>query len=88
MDTHVCDGYRMPSQYDSLLGKLIVHRESREAAITAMSAALEELLIEGVATTTPFHLEILKRTDFLQATAHTGSIEEERIGTRRRTRRS
>ncbi|MEN8144495.1 MAG: acetyl-CoA carboxylase biotin carboxylase subunit [Gemmatimonadota bacterium] len=51
--------------YDSLLGKLIVHASSRSEAIARMRRALDELVIRGVTTTQPFHASVMRETDFV-----------------------
>jgi len=75
-DSHVYSGYTVPSTYDSLLGKLIVHRENREEAIRTMRRALDEFVIEGVHTTIPFYREVLKHFHFVKGNLDTGFIEE------------
>ncbi len=64
MDTHVVPGYRVPPNYDSMIGKLIVHAEDREACITRMKRALGELTVEPINTTTPLHLRLMENADF------------------------
>ena len=76
LDSHVYAGYKIPSSYDSLIGKLIVHRESREEAITTMRRALDEFVIEGVFTTVPFQREIMRHYHFIQGNIDTGFLEE------------
>jgi len=76
LDSHVHAGYTIPSCYDSLIGKLIVHRESREEAIHTMRRALDEFVIEGVHTTIPFLRQIFRHYHFVQGNLHTGFIEE------------
>ena len=75
-DSHVYAGYTVPSTYDSLLGKLIVHRETREEAIRTMLRALDEFVIEGIYTTIPFYREVLKHFHFVKGNLDTGFIEE------------
>jgi acetyl-CoA carboxylase biotin carboxylase subunit len=65
VDTAAYSGALMPSQYDSLIAKLIVHGRDRREAITRMSRALDEFVIEGVKTTIPFHKKVLRHKDFL-----------------------
>ena len=77
IDSHVYEGYDVPSQYDSLLAKLIVYEPSRGEAIRAMRRALDGYMIEGVATTIPFHKRLLKFRDFLEGQVHTKSVEED-----------
>lgn len=70
MDTHVYAGYEIPPNYDSLLGKLITHGKDREEAIVRMERALEETIIEGVATSIPFHQAIIKDPAFRSGDFH------------------
>ncbi|MEL6497010.1 MAG: acetyl-CoA carboxylase biotin carboxylase subunit [Planctomycetota bacterium] len=64
MDTHVVPGYRVPPNYDSMIGKLIVHAEDRDACIVRMKRALNELIVEPIHTTTPLHLRLMENADF------------------------
>ncbi len=73
-DSHIYSGYTIPPTYDSLLGKLITHGSTRAEAIIRMQRALEELTIKGIATTIPFHLEILKDEKFQIGNFHTGFL--------------
>ncbi|MBW3555180.1 MAG: acetyl-CoA carboxylase biotin carboxylase subunit, partial [Gemmatimonadetes bacterium] len=59
VDSHAYQGYRVPPNYDSLLGKLIVHANDRPEAIARMRLALESFIVEGVHTTIPFLAELL-----------------------------
>jgi acetyl-CoA carboxylase biotin carboxylase subunit len=59
MDTHIYDGYRIPTNYDSMIGKLIVHGRDRDTAIARMRIALGELVIDGVKTNIPLQQRIL-----------------------------
>ncbi len=59
VDTHAFSGYVIPPYYDSMIGKLIVTGSSREDAISKMSRALEEFIVEGVKTTIPFHQQLM-----------------------------
>ena len=65
MDTHCHTGYRVPPNYDSMIGKLIVHRETRDEAIATMKRALHEFRIEPIKTTIPLHADLLRNGDFL-----------------------
>ncbi|MFQ5653604.1 MAG: acetyl-CoA carboxylase biotin carboxylase subunit [Planctomycetota bacterium] len=76
LDTHVHAGYLIPSCYDSLLGKLIVHRESRDEAITTMRRGLDEFVLEGVETTIPLYREIFRHFHFIKGNLNTSFIEE------------
>ena len=64
IDSHAYAGYEIPSNYDSLIGKLIVHSPNRESAINRMERALEETIIEGPKTTIPFHQQIMRDKKF------------------------
>ncbi len=64
VDTHVYAGYTIPSNYDSMIAKLIVSHQTREEAIVKMERALSEFIIEGVHTTIPLHLRIMQDPDF------------------------
>jgi acetyl-CoA carboxylase, biotin carboxylase subunit len=65
VDSHVYAGYIIPPYYDSMIGKLIAVAQTREEAINTMSRALSEYVIEGVKTTIPFHLQLMKHPDFI-----------------------
>jgi acetyl-CoA carboxylase, biotin carboxylase subunit len=77
VDSHLYTGYEVPPHYDSLLAKLIVWAETREAAIARMQRALDEYIIEGVATTIPFHQRLLKHETFIRGEAYTRFIQDE-----------
>ncbi len=66
MDTHIYDGYRIPPNYDSMIGKLIVHGRDRATAIARMRIALGELVIEGIKTNVPLQQRILADGGFQQ----------------------
>ncbi len=68
--------YVVPPFYDSLLGKLIVHGETREAALTRLARSLEETRIEGVATTLPLFQLLLNDCDIRSNAVHTGWLED------------
>jgi len=59
VDTHAYAGYIIPPFYDSLIAKLIAHGKSRAEAIERMERALEEFVVEGIATTIPFHQKVM-----------------------------
>ena len=64
MDSAIYNGFRVPPYYDSLIGKLIVHAESRSMALGRLSRALDELIIDGVYTTVDLFKDILDQADF------------------------
>jgi len=74
-DSHVHEGYRISPYYDSMIGKLIVHRANREAAIACMRRALDEFVVEGVKTTIPLARRILDHTTFIDGKGDTGFVE-------------
>ena len=74
-DSHVHAGYVISPYYDSMIGKLIVHGRDRDDAIRRMIRALEEFRVEGIKTTIPRQLEILRHPVFQSATGDTGFIE-------------
>jgi acetyl-CoA carboxylase biotin carboxylase subunit len=59
VDTHVYDGYRIPPNYDSMIGKLIVHGRDRATAIARMRIALSEMVVEGIRTNVPLQQKII-----------------------------
>ena len=75
LDTHAHAGYEIPSFYDSMIGKLIVHRKTRDEAIATMKRALGEFVIEGVKTTIPLHHAIFDHTQFIKAQVDTTFVE-------------
>ena len=64
VDSHVYEGYRVPSNYDSMIGKLIVHGADREQAICRMRVALSEMVIDGIKTNIPLQQRILSDGGF------------------------
>jgi acetyl-CoA carboxylase biotin carboxylase subunit len=78
VDTAIYPGYIVPSTYDSLLGKLIVHGDDRNEAIMRMRRALDEVRIEGVRTTVAFHKKMMVNSDFVEARLSTNFLEKNR----------
>jgi acetyl-CoA carboxylase biotin carboxylase subunit len=76
-DSHAHAGYTVPPYYDSMIGKLIVHRPTREDAIACMKRALSELRIEGIKTTAPFHHRVLSHATFADGHVDTKFVERE-----------
>jgi acetyl-CoA carboxylase biotin carboxylase subunit len=74
-DSHAHTGYTVPPHYDSMIGKLIVHQPTRAEAIACMLRALEELRVEGIATTAVFHRKVLRHNDFVEGLVDTGFVE-------------
>jgi len=65
VDSALYAGYKIPSNYDSLIAKLIVHGNTRAEAIMRLKRALKEYVIEGVNTTLPLHKEIIENEIFV-----------------------
>ena len=64
VDTHIYEGYRVPPNYDSMVGKLIVHGPDRETAIARMRVALSEMVVDGIKTNIPLQQSIMRDTGF------------------------
>ncbi|HEX7756678.1 MAG TPA: acetyl-CoA carboxylase biotin carboxylase subunit [Niabella sp.] len=75
VDSHVYAGYTIPPYYDSMIGKLITVARTRDEAIDTMYRALSEYVIEGVKTTIPFHLQLMKNEDFRSGNFNTKFME-------------
>ena len=76
VDAAIYNGYVIPSQYDSLIAKLIVYDKTRTDAIMKMKRALDEFIIEGVKTTIPLHKRIMEDPDFVRGDFNTNFIEK------------
>ena len=76
IDTAVYTGYTIPPVYDSMIAKLIVHAENRDAAIAKMKRALEECVIEGIDTNIDFLFRILSNEHFVNNDYDTSFIEK------------
>jgi acetyl-CoA carboxylase biotin carboxylase subunit len=66
VDTHVYAGYTVPPHYDSMVGKVIAYGATREQAIRRMRIALSEMVLEGIQTNIPLHLELLHDMRFVR----------------------
>jgi len=80
IDSHVYAGYRIPPNYDSMVGKLIVHRPTRALAIAAMKRALGEFHISPIKTTIPLLIQIMHNQSFARGEVDTGFVERELLG--------
>ena len=76
MDTHVYAGYTVPPHYDSMIGKLIAHGKNRPEALRRMEIALEEVIIEGIKTTIPFHRLAIRDPRFQKGDLDTHFVEK------------
>ncbi len=79
LDSHIYSGYEIPPYYDSLLGKLIVRGRDRDEVLKRMSGALDDFIIEGVATTIPFLQAILRNDTFVKS-RHNNHFVEQSLG--------
>jgi acetyl-CoA carboxylase biotin carboxylase subunit len=77
VDSHCFPGYVVPPYYDSLLAKVIVHGPDRAQALARMRRALDELVLEGVRTTAPFHVRLLAHPGFVEGRYATTFLETE-----------
>jgi acetyl-CoA carboxylase biotin carboxylase subunit len=75
VDSHIYAGYTIPPNYDSMVAKLITMAQTREEAIAKMHRALSEFVIEGVKTTIPFHLRLMKDPNFIAGNYTTKFLE-------------
>ena len=76
VDSHLYSGYAVPSFYDSLLAKVIAFGKDRSEAINTMRRALDEMVIQGVPTTIPFHRRIVDDSRFLRGDYQMNLVEE------------
>lgn len=77
IDTAIYNGYKIPSNYDSMIAKIITYGVTRNEAIAKMKRALEELVIDGVDTNRDFLFEIIRNPNFIRGNFDTGFIEKE-----------
>ncbi|HEY6873883.1 MAG TPA: acetyl-CoA carboxylase biotin carboxylase subunit [Geobacteraceae bacterium] len=80
VDSFVYDQYTVLPHYDSLIAKLVVHADTREAAIKRMARALDEYIIEGIKTTIPLHKAIMANKDFIEGNIDTSFLERTVLG--------
>jgi acetyl-CoA carboxylase, biotin carboxylase subunit len=66
LDSHVVTGYVVPPNYDSMIGKLIVHADTREDCINRMARALREFQVGPIKTTIPLHRRLMENSAFRQ----------------------
>lgn len=79
VESAMYDQYTVLPHYDSMIGKLIVHAETREEAIRRMSCALDEYIIEGIKTTIPFHQKMMQNKDFVDGNFDTNFLSRLKI---------
>ena len=66
VDSHVYTNYFVPPHYDSMIGKIIVHGDTREQALARMRIALSETVVEGILTNIPLHRELMVDAKFIE----------------------
>ena len=80
VDSHAYAGYTVPPNYDSLIGKVIAYGTSREQAISRMRIALSEMVVEGIQTNIPLHLELLNDLRFQRGGTSIHYLEQKLAG--------
>ncbi len=76
VDSHVYAGYTVPPHYDSMIGKLIAYGKDRAEALRRMEIALEEIIVEGIKTTIPFHRLAIRDARFQAGDLDTHFVEK------------
>jgi len=76
VDSHIYNGYCVPPNYDSMIGKIITHGDTRDIAIARMRGALSELVIDGINTNIALHLDILNDSAFQAGGANIHFLEK------------
>ena len=66
VDSHAYQNYFVPPHYDSLIGKLIAHGDTRAQALARMKVALSEMIVEGIETNIPLHRELVSDAKFIE----------------------
>jgi len=75
VDSHLYSGYRVPPHYDSMVGKLIAHSDTRESALARMRQALSEMVVEGIQTNLELHQQIMVDPGFVAGGVHIHHLE-------------
>lgn len=76
VDSYIYSSYTVPTFYDSMIGKIIVHGDTRETAIARMLNALEETVIDGIMTNIPLHLKILRNKAYQSGNVNIHFLEK------------
>ena len=76
VDSHAYTNYFVPPNYDSMIGKIIVHGDTREQALARMRTALAETLVEGIHTNIPLHRELMVDAKFVAGGTNIHYLEE------------
>lgn len=75
VDSHLYSGYRVPPNYDSLIGKVISHAPTRDGAMARMRYALEEMVVDGIKTNIPLHCRLTRDPGFLKGAVNIHYLE-------------
>jgi acetyl-CoA carboxylase biotin carboxylase subunit len=76
MDTHIYNGYFVPPYYDSMIGKLIAHGETRASALARMRVALNEIVIDGIKSNIPLQRSIITDCAFMEGGTNIHYLEK------------
>ena len=76
VDSHIYEGYKVPPNYDSMIGKLIVHGATRTQAISRMKVALSEMIVDGIKTNVPLQQRIMSDIGFQQGGTNIHYLEK------------
>jgi acetyl-CoA carboxylase, biotin carboxylase subunit len=76
VDSHIYQGYTVPPNYDSMVGKVIAYGATREQAMSRMRIALSEMVVEGIQTNIPLHRELLNDTRFMRGAVSIHYLEQ------------
>jgi acetyl-CoA carboxylase biotin carboxylase subunit len=76
VDSHVYNNYFVPPYYDSMIGKIIVHGDTREQAIARMRTALNETVVEGINSNIPLHRELMVEAKFIEGGTNIHYLEK------------
>ena len=76
VDSHAYTNYFVPPNYDSMIGKIIVHGATREQAIARMRIALSEMVVDGIQTNIPLHRELMVDARFTEGGTSIHYLEE------------
>src|SRR5450759_1485736 len=76
VDSHVYQNYYVPPYYDSLIGKVIAHGDTREQALARMRTALSEMIVEGIQTNRPLHQDLLNDAAFMRGGINIHFLED------------
>ena len=76
VDSHIYSGYKVPPNYDSMIGKIIAHGDTREQALNRMRNALDELVISGIRTNAPLQRDLVRDSAFRQGGVNIHYLEK------------